>query len=61
MSGMRGCVVVAQFAEPTAHGVEEFRGRELIELRGGDLDRQRQAVQRFAKTCNDGASASSSR
>ena len=49
---MRGLVVVPEFAEMTANGIEEGCRRESIELRSRDLDRERKAVQRFAEACN---------
>lgn len=54
MPGRRGFVVAAKLAEPTADGIEEFRGRELSELRGCDLDRERKAVQRCAEARDNG-------
>src|ERR1700682_4123091 len=49
---MRGLVLVPEFAEMTANGIEEGCRRETIELRSRDLDRERKAVQRFAEACN---------
>ena len=49
---MRRLVVVPEFAEMTANGIEELGRSETIELRSRDLDREWKAIQRFAETCN---------
>jgi hypothetical protein len=49
MPRMRAFIFVPEFAEAPADGIEEFRGREVIELSGCDLDRERKSIQRASQ------------
>jgi len=49
---MRGFIVVPEFTQAPATGVEKLRGRELIELRRCDFDPELKAVQCSAEARN---------